>query len=88
MGLHWSGEVTVGNLLTITMFAVATIYAWRDLNWRVKNLEVWRDGRIHSIEEEMRNIILLRESVVKLTAIAEGQERRIAMLEEHRDRLQ
>ena len=85
MGLHWSGEVTLGNLLSIATFGGLALLAWRDLDWRVRNVETWKEGHLHSVEEQVRNISMLREAIVGIKQLAEGQDRRIQMLEDRRN---
>lgn len=82
---YFSGEITLGNIFATTAFLAAAAFAWRDLNWRVRNLETWKEGHLHTAEEALRNITMLREAVVGIQKIAEGQDKRIEMLEERRD---
>lgn len=76
--------ITLGNIFTVVAFLFASLLAWRDLNWRVRNIENWKEEHLHTAEEALRNIGMLRDSVVKLTAIADGNEHRLRLLEEFR----
>lgn len=79
---YFSREITLGNIFTVITFLVAALMAWRDLRWRVDNLEAWKAAHEHSAMQAAQNIGMLRESIAKLTAIASGQERRLQMLED------
>lgn len=81
---HFDWTITLGNLLTISTFSVLAITAWRDMAWRVKNLETWREGHERSTIVALENLSLLRSAVQEMRAIAQGQERRLEMLEERR----
>jgi hypothetical protein len=61
---------------------VAGVSAWLNHGWRIKNLEEWKLAHYHSDAEVLKNITLLREAVVKMEAIASGQERRIQLVED------
>lgn len=79
---HFDPTVTLGNLITVASAIVLIIIGWRDLNWRVKNLEEWRSGHEHMATVALENLSLLRSAVQEMRAIAQGQERRLVMLEE------
>ena len=80
--MHFTGEITLGNVISTFGFLCAALYAWRDLSWRVLNLESWREGHEHSNAQTMENITLLRAAVVKIEALASGQDRRLQLLED------
>lgn len=80
--MHFNGDVSLGSILSVISFLVAAIVAWRDLNWRIKNLEEWKDIHYHSFAEVQANVALLREISSRLEQIAKGQERRLQMLED------
>lgn len=82
MNFHYNGEVTLGNIFTVAAFLAAVGSAWINLNWRVKNIETWKTEHFHSTKEALDNISLLQANVVKLTALLEGQDRRLVLLEE------
>lgn len=79
----FNGEISLGNIVTAAAFLLAAAFAWRDLNWRVNNIEIWKESHLHTTEQAVQNISMLRESIAKLTEIANGQERRLEMLEDH-----
>ena len=78
----FSGEITLGNILTVLGFLVAAYAAWRDMGWRVKNLEIWKDGHQKVTETAIQALSDTRTATVELKRIAEGQERRLQMLED------
>lgn len=79
--IHFDGTINVADVITALLVAAAGIAAWRDLNWRMKNVETWKKS--HELEsrasietlDEMKNI------TSRLEAIAEGQDRRLRLLE-------
>ena len=85
MSPHFDGTITLGNIVTLSAGLLVAILAWRDLNWRTKNLEEWKLTQDASNLTVINNVGLLKEAVAKLTAMVEGQDRRIIMLED-RDR--
>jgi hypothetical protein len=80
--MKFDPTVTLGNSITIVTFLVLSVLAWRDLNWRVKILEIWKSTHEHTAEERERNIGMLREAIVKIEALANGQDRRLQLLED------
>lgn len=83
--MRFDPTISLGNLIVGLSFLAAALLAWRDINWRVKNLEMWKEAHLHTAEEALRNITMLREAVVGIQKIAEGQERRIVMVEDRLD---
>jgi len=79
---YFSPEISFGNLISAFAFLAAALFAWRDLSWRVKNLEEWKSSHEHSTIQAISNITLLREAVVKIEEIARGQERRMQIMED------
>ena len=53
---HLDPTITLGNIFSVIAFTVMAIIAWRDMNWRVKNLEVWR--REHMLDADARDRLL------------------------------
>jgi hypothetical protein len=56
--LRFDTTINLGNILVAGSFILMAIIAWRDLTWRIKNLETWR--REHMIDEEARDQIIAR----------------------------
>lgn len=56
--MHFDWNVSVGNVFTATTFLIMTVIAWRDLNWRIKNLEIWR--KEHMVDADSRDQIIQR----------------------------
>ena len=63
-------------------FTIAALYAWRDLNWRVKNLEQWQNRLDVLMEKQVAILASTETNTVELKAIARGVDRRLVMLEE------
>lgn len=78
----FSGEITLGNIITVVAFFTMALFAWRDLNWRVQNLETWKEAHLHTTEQAIQNIGMLREAIAGIKKLAEGQDRRLQMLED------
>lgn len=53
------------------------------MNIRIDNLEKWRNHQEHSLIEVVANTTLLRESTAKVTALLDGQDRRLILLEDN-----
>jgi hypothetical protein len=60
--VHFDWTITLGNVLASGSFAILAVIAWRDLIWRISNLEKWRQE--HMIDADARDKIL--ESVEKM----------------------
>jgi hypothetical protein len=56
MGIHWDSTITLGNIITFFGALALAVAAWRDMNWRVSNLETWR--KEHTIDAESRDDII------------------------------
>lgn len=54
--MHFDTSISLGNLLSAIGFLTLALFAWRDMNWRVKNLEVWR--KEHILDEEARDQLI------------------------------
>lgn len=82
MHIRFDPSITLGSIVAAASFLLAALFAWKDLNWRVNNLEVWRTSHEHTAEQREISINILRDSVTKLTALAAGQDRRLILLED------
>ena len=47
--MHWDPTVSIGNVITMGLALVAIVFAWRDMDWRIKNLEGWRKEAIQDV---------------------------------------
>lgn len=72
----------VADMLAAIAFTIAALYAWRDLNWRVKNLELWQNRLDVLMEKQVAILASTETNTVELKAIARGVDRRLVMLEE------
>ena len=48
---HFDLTVSLGNILSALAFGVMALFAWRDLTWRISNLEIWRKEHIRDADE-------------------------------------
>ena len=81
--MHFDWTIRPYDIFVFGSALFVGIRAWLNHQWRIKNLEDWKDTHFHTTEEVLKNITLLREAVVRLEAIAAGQERRITFVENH-----
>lgn len=79
---HFNADITLGNIITVIAFLTFALLSWRDLNWRIKNLETWRSSNEHSTVQAIKNVTMLREAIIKIEALAAGQDRRLILLED------
>ena len=56
--MHFDTSINLGNVLVAASFIFLAIVAWRDLTWRIKNLENWRSE--HMIDSNARDSIIQR----------------------------
>jgi hypothetical protein len=72
-GLKFDGTITLGNIITALTFIFLAIIAWRDMNWRVKNLEDWR--KVHEIDAHARDELISRVELAlsRITALYEAK---------------
>lgn len=80
--MHFAPTVTLGDVIYGVTLLIAAAFAYRDLNWRIRNIEDWKDAHFHTSEQALANISLLQQNAAAMKQIAEGQERRIQMLED------
>ena len=55
-GVTFDWTISLGNLLSAVTFLFLAILAWRDLTWRVRNLETWR--KEHMVDADARDLLL------------------------------
>jgi hypothetical protein len=48
--MHFDPSINLGNLITIGAGLIAAVFAWRDMDWRVRNLETWRREQIEGLK--------------------------------------
>ena len=72
-GIHFDGTITLGSILSAVCFLFLAAVAWRDLNWRIKNLENWR--KEHMVDADSRDE-LVRNSQLMLQHLKTLVERR------------
>jgi hypothetical protein len=80
--VRFDWTINVGSLLAILTVLIGILFAWRDHEWRVRNLESWRERYEHMGAVALENIALLRQSTASLDQIAKGVDRRLIMLED------
>lgn len=57
-GIKFDWSINLGNMIMAVAFIGGGIAAWRDMNWRVKNLETWR--KEHQVDSDSRDKIITR----------------------------
>lgn len=74
-GINFDWTVTFGNMISTVAFLFLAIIAWRDLTWRISNLEIWR--KEHMIDADSRDLIIKRmdELLVELRTILRGRRK-------------
>ena len=74
-GVRYDGTITLGNLISTFCFIIFAAMAWRDIGWKIKNLEEWR--KIHQIEATKRDEILdrIEATLTKITTVMEERNR-------------
>ena len=55
-GLQFDWTISLGNVIAGLIFIMAALFAWRDLTWRVGNLELWR--KEHQIDSDARDLLM------------------------------
>lgn len=64
--MHIDWTISIGNLIWTGGCILLAIIGWRDLTWRIRNLEAWRNE--HMIDADARdNLILELRSVSEHT---------------------
>lgn len=54
--MHFDSTISLGNVITGVLLIVTAILVWRDMDWRVKNLETWRVE--HMVDSDARDELL------------------------------
>lgn len=56
MQIQFDTTISLGNVITTGSVLLLAAFTWRDLTWRIKNLEVWR--REHMIDSDARDVLI------------------------------
>lgn len=56
MGVNFDATISLGNIVSAAAFLVMALFGWRDLTWRIKNLEQWRNE--HMIDSDARDKLI------------------------------
>jgi hypothetical protein len=54
--VRFDATINLGNILSATAFLVLALFAWRDVTWRIRNLELWRTE--HMIDSDARDALI------------------------------
>lgn len=54
--MHFDWTVSFGNIVSCVAFIIMALFWWRDMDWRVRNLEVWR--KEHMVDEDARDELI------------------------------
>lgn len=79
---HVDWTITPLSIIAALTFITGGLWAWRDHEWRVKNLETWKLTSDISSGKSQENITYLREIAARMQELARGQDRRLVMLED------
>ena len=81
-------KVTLGNILVAASFLfaglgqiAAALLAWRDINWRLKNVEEWQKDHEASCMKQDEILDEMRLAVRELTTLSGQHERRLGNVE-------
>lgn len=61
-GLRFDGTISIGSVFMGLSFLLMAAMTWRDMDWRVKNLEIWR--KEHMVDADSRNEIMQKLDTV------------------------
>lgn len=80
--MHFDWTISLGNIITAGTFLVFAILAWRDMDWRVKNLEIWRNE--HMVDADSRDAIIAKfdHLIVKLEVTTDALDRAVRLMEQ------
>lgn len=81
-----SGEITIGNLLVVLSWLIAAAFFYRDLNWRVKNLETWRKEHGEIASQALHNMENIGKAVALQQQMAKTMDRRLQIIEDRENR--
>ena len=77
--MHFDSTINLGNIITIFLTCLAIIFAWRDMDWRIKNLETWRKEQIEGLkaravlDERFQNAVAdFKLAIAQLSIKVEG----------------
>jgi hypothetical protein len=60
--VRFDTTISLGNLISAVSFLILAVFAWRDMSWRIKNLEVWR--KEHMLDSDGRDKLLQKMNKV------------------------
>lgn len=69
--IHFEWSISLGSIISAVSFTSMAVIGWRDLSWRVKNLEIWR--KEHQIDSDARDEIIIRMDKI-LYLVSNGRE--------------
>jgi hypothetical protein len=76
-GIRFDGTITLGSVIWASSTILLAIIGYRDLQWRIKNLEEWR--KEHMIDSDARDQLIKKLSDVLVGVqylVKESKERR------------
>jgi hypothetical protein len=79
--MRFTWTIDLGNLLTLGGAILAMVWGWRDMMWRMKNIEEWRSDHNKLAEKALETMEEVKTAIVELKSIEKGQERRLELLE-------
>ena len=75
--IKFDPTISFGNIIWSFCTLILAVAAWRDLTWRIKNLETWR--KEHMVDSDSRDAIITKMDRI-LYHISNGQEGRLAWI--------
>jgi hypothetical protein len=74
--MHFDWTISIGNVITATTVFILAAMAWKDLVWRIKNLESWRTE--HMIDADARDSIIMKIDILleRFKAVVDDREGR------------
>jgi len=81
--VRWDFTISLSNVITFVVSGTAAVIAWRDLTWRIRNLEEWR--KEHMVDAAARDALItgIKEMIAGIKEILG----RLEWVEEHRKEL-
>jgi hypothetical protein len=79
---HIDWTINLPTIITVITLIILGVNWKTKTDMRLISVENWRATREHSLTAELENIALLKENVAVMRALAEGQERRIILVED------
>lgn len=84
--MHFDPTISLGNVITMCFACIAILFGWRDMHWRVKNLETWRMEQIEWIKTQTVLCASLSNSASQFTILLKSLQDQFDLLRRFEDR--